>query len=669
MQVLVDWAAECPRRMILRVGHYSPIVWSCILRLICFLVVSILPTLLWAGDLASQRTQFQAAWRIAQTGSDASAKVSGLEDYPLYPYLPYERLRRMPDKAVFKEVQQFLAEYGDTMPGHRLRAQVLERYGRLGRNEDFLTLYQEDQASVDLRCLAFTAKRARKVAGDAQAEALALYAAMDKDRADCRPLLTWMRSQHLMTPERVRARIDQAIVAGQTGLAQVLSNDLPKAEQAGAQRRILARAEPSVALNQASKWPVNGQSAEAASIALTQSARKGAMAAEIRYQALARLLPFDAAQKSRIEAEIARFAAVERLPEAKALLARVSEAGFDDNLREWQVRYHLRRLEWKEALAAVDGMSAELGGKSNWRYTRGRLLELLGRADESQADFQAAAKEANFHGFLAADRVGAAYAICPADALLDTNRALEVLSMGGISRALEWLALGDIDRARAEWFWQLTSLNPQQRREAGLIANREGQYEWAIFTLNTPELMRQYEARFPLLEVETVQQEAKRAGLPEAWVFGLIRAESAWNPNARSPVGARGLMQLMPQTAASVTKSLGIRDNPLTDPAHNIRLGTTYLSLRYGNLGNNPILATGAYNAGIGAVKRWIGEPLPPWDLWVETVPYKETREYIARVLAFAVLYDWRIDGSPQRLSAMIPGLGIKSEPAPISCQ
>lgn len=639
------------------------------MRFFCVFLVSILlPAAASASELASQRAQFQVAWRIAQTGSDATARITGLEDYPLYPYLPYERLRRIPDKAPFQEIEQFLKDYGDTLPGHRLRAQVLERYGRSGRTEEFLALYREDLASIDLRCHAFTAKRARKIAGDAESEALALFAALDKDRADCRPMLTWMRAQKLLTAERVGARIDQAVAAGQTGLAQVLSNDLPKGEQLAARRRILARAEPSVALNQASKWPADANSAEAASIALAQSARKSAMSTENRYQTLARSLPFDSAQKIRIEAEVARYAAVERLPEAKSLLARVPAAGFDDNLREWQVRYHLRRLEWKEALAALDGMAPELAAKSNWRYTRGRVLELLGRKDEARKDFQLAATEANFHAFLAADRIGAPYAICPSDSLLDTDRSLEVLALGGVARALEWAAIGEIDRARSEWFWQLPQLSPQQRREAGLIANREGQYEWAIFTLNTNELMRQYEARFPLLQVDTVAQEAKRTGLPEHWVFGLIRAESAWNPNARSPVGARGLMQLMPKTAAAVTKSLGIRSSPLTDPAHNIRLGTTYLSLRVSNLDNNAVLATGAYNAGIGAVKRWIGEPLPPWDLWVETVPYKETREYIARVLAFAVLYDWRIDGSPTRLSAMIPGLGIKADPVPIAC-
>jgi len=636
-------------------------------RLLLLLFVLIAPALA-AADLAPQRAKFQAAWRLAQSGVDVSDRTTGLEDYPLYPYLKYERLRRLADKAPFKEVEQYLAGHGDSLPGHRLRAQVLERYGRSGRFDEFLKIYVDKLASVDLRCHAWTARRARKVAGDATAEALALFDALDKDRTDCRPMLAHLRAAGQLTPQRVNARIDGALAAAQAGLAQALSQELPKDQRAVAQRRILAHADPATALNQAARWPATADSAAAASVALGLIARKGALAADSRYRALAARLPFSAADKARAEAEIARYAAVERLPEALSLLGRVPAAAFDDNLREWQVRYHLRRLEYREALAALEGMSPTLAGQSRWRYTQGRVLELLDRGKEAQPFFIAAAGEANFHGFLAADRIGAAYAICPANSYLTTDLAMAVLNLGGVQRALEWHTIGDTDRARAEWFWQLPQLTPELRREAGLIASREGLHEWAIFTMSGDALIRQYEARFPLLHNEAVARESKTTGLPVHWVYGLIRAESAWNANARSPVGARGLMQLMPETAAAVAKSLGVRVDPLTDPAHNIRLGTTYLSRRVADLDGNALLATGAYNAGIGAVKRWLAPPLPPWDLWVETVPYKETREYIARVMAFAVLYDWRIDGSPARLSTLIPGMTEQGGPAPVAC-
>jgi len=631
--------------------------------------LALIPSMAFAADLAPQRAQFLAAWRIAQAGVDAASRAPGLKDYPLYPYLGYERLRRNPDKAPIAEIKAYLDAYGDSMPAQRLRAQVLDVYGRGNRHADFLTLYRADEATPELECLAWNARRARKFAGDATAEALAIYAKIQQDHRVCHPLITHLRTSGKLTSAMLITRIEAALVAGQTTLAYTFAAELPKSEREVYGRRILARAQPAAALVQARKWPADAASASAAAIALGQVARKDSAAAEASFQALAQRLPFAPADRSRAQGEIARFAAVERSPQTQRLLDRLPPEAFDDNLREWQVRYYLRQSAWAPALAALNAMPPALIAQSRWKYAKARVLEMLGRTDEARTAFAALATEATFHGFLSADRIGAAYAICPASGLLDTDRALTVLSLGGIQRALEWKALGEDARGRSEWFWQLPRLSPELRREAGLIASREGLHEWAIFTLNTDALLRQYEARFPLLHMRAVADESRRTGLPEHWVFGLIRAESAWNASVRSPAGARGLMQLMPETAAAVAKSLSTRAEPLHDPAHNIRLGTTYLSRRVADLDNNPVLATGAYNAGIGAVRRWIGPPLPPWDLWVETVPYKETREYIARVLAFAVIYDWRIDGSPTRISALVPGLPSRVEPAPVVCR
>ena len=133
---------------------------------------------------------------------------------------------------------------------------------------------------------------------------------------------------------------------------------------------------------------------------------------------------------------------------------------------------------------------------------------------------------------------------------------------------------------RSEWFWQLPQLPLELRREAGLIASREGLHEWAIFTMSGDELIRQYEARFPLLHTAAVEQEARRTGLPVNWVYGLIRAESAWNANARSPVGARGLMQLLPSTARDMDRAHNYRRDPA--PLFELLPGFIYQRVRDG---------------------------------------------------------------------------------------
>lgn len=638
-----------------------------IILALCMLLAA-LPLL---ADPARQRQQFQQAWRAVQEGREAG-DLRGLEDYPLLPYLAYERMRKAPAKVTVAQAEEFLRSHGDSLIGARLRTQQLGRLAASARHADFLRLYDAGSSNLELDCQAWTARQALKAEGDRSSEAQALLQRLDADHAACRPILAFLRAEAALPAAQLRELIGAAIEANRLSLARLLLSELPVAQRPGWQRRIQARADPNAALAQASRWPEDADSAAALAVALGRSARADPAAADARLATLAAGFPFDRELRQQVEREIARWAAVENHPQAERWIGRLPVATWDDNLHEWVVRLRLRRGELELALAALEQQPATLAAQPRWRYARARSLELLGRMAEARPLYAGLAREAHFHGFLAADRIGAAYAICPDDGQLDGERARVALSLPAIRRSLEWRALGDDSRARAEWFWLVPRVSVAQRRELGLLASQEGLHEWAIFTLTGDALMRQYEARFPLLHLDAVASHARRNQLDQPWVLGLIRAESAWNPNARSAVGARGLMQLMPGTAADVAKALGTRAEPLNSPEHNIRLGTRYLSRRLADLDDNPVLATAAYNAGIGAVRRWLAEPRPPWDLWIETVPFKETREYIARVLAFSVLYDWRLDGRPRRLSAMIPGLGRGDRPplgaAPVEC-
>ncbi len=626
------------------------------------MLLLLIPGGLLAADRTPERKAFTAAWRQAQSGVDVGARAE-LVSYPLTPYLQYEFLRRDPLKKPFKRIEAYLSEYGDTLPGERLRADLISALARVHRHADLIAIYREDNASVEADCQAFNALGALKRKPPA-ALIPRILSRIDRAIAACDPPLR----QAALAPQDIRARFDDAIKTDRLPLAALWAERLPAAEKLGAQRLVLARRDPQVALNAANKWPTDAAHSRAAAMAVSRLARSSAASAYERYLRIAARFPLTEADKGLALAEIARYAFVERLDNALVLSRKVPKAAVDDGLREWQVRYALRRTDYAAALEALEGMTPALAGQARWAYAKGRVQQLLGDSAAAEAAFKQAAAQANFHGFLAADQLGTPYAICPLSPLLDTERALKVLGAGGVQRSLEWLALGDRTRARAEWFWQLQKFPAELKREAGLVASREGLHEWAIFTLNGEADLRQYDARFPLLHQRTVAGAAVRTGLSKPWILGLIRAESAWNAGARSPVGARGLMQLMPATAAAVAKSLNVRVEPLDDGDHNIRLGTTYLARRLADLEGNPVLATAAYNAGIGAVKRWLGEPLPPWDLWVETIPYKETREYVARVMAFSVLYDWRIDGSPKRVAALVPGMPRGDEVAAIAC-
>ena len=171
-----------------------------------------------------------------------------------------------------------------------------------------------------------------------------------------------------------------------------------------------------------------------------------------------------------------------------------------------------------------------------------------------------------------------------------------------------------------------------------------------------------YALRFPLASQDGLVPEAQQAGIYPAWAYGILRAESAWMNDARSGANARGLMQLVPATAELVARRNGLNwggAETLYDPTVNIALGTRYLAQMAARFNGSPWLASAAYNAGPNRVEQWLAArgTLAP-DLFVATMPFKETREYVARVMAFSVIYDWRLNSSVVPLATRMGAIG-----------
>jgi soluble lytic murein transglycosylase len=227
-------------------------------------------------------------------------------------------------------------------------------------------------------------------------------------------------------------------------------------------------------------------------------------------------------------------------------------------------------------------------------------------------------------------------------------------------RALELHALQREAWARREWQAAMPGLTPTQRVLAVTLADAAGWYDRAVFTLNSGDDLRFYALRFPLPHANDLRAEAKKYGLDPGWVSALIRAESAWQADARSHADARGLMQLLPGTARDEAKRRGMRwqgNSSLYRPQTNLALGTAHLDTMLARHGGRPYLATAAYNAGPAPVARWLSQRAPNEpDLWIETIPYRETREYVARILAFSVIYDWRLHGKAVPVTRRMQG-------------
>lgn len=597
---------------------------------------------------AAQRAAFKQAYAAAQQGGDGWRNLaSGLRDYPLYPYLQAAALQHDIQQIDRASVESYLAQYPDWIPAADLRRAFLRELARRQDWGTFLALYQPGLGDT-LACDALQARLAGGGTLDFERDLAGLWAKPNLPDA-CDPVLAAAHDQGLLTNARLWTRIDRAADAGQAGTIASLVAWLPTAERATAQQLVLALRDPTAALAAASDWPDGTRQRQAATLALIRLARRQASSADTAWQKLQSRFRFSEAQRNRILQTLALYHATDFDDGALARLIALPAAAQTDGTREWRVRVALAQQDWSAVLAGLDAMPASQRQDGEWQYFRARALAALGHDDEAHQLFEAQADKPTFFGFLSADRLDQPYAICPLTLADDPQREQTLLANPGLRRAFELYAVDLPKLARREWTRALQDADPATQRIAAGMANRRGWYDRAVFTMSSGDALRLYDLRFPLASQDGLVPQAEQAGIEPAWAYGILRAESAWMSDAQSSADARGLMQLVPATAALVAKRNGFDwggGDTLYDPVTNIALGTRYLAQMAARFNGSPWLASAAYNAGPNKVDQWLAArgTLAP-DLFVATIPYKETREYVARVMAFSVIYDWRLSG------------------------
>jgi soluble lytic murein transglycosylase len=253
------------------------------------------------------------------------------------------------------------------------------------------------------------------------------------------------------------------------------------------------------------------------------------------------------------------------------------------------------------------------------------------------------------------------YTLCPLEPTNNRVVVQKVANDARIVRAFELFAIDRATYALKEFNAALDSYNPEEKKVAIALAQDENWYDRAVFSIgNTPTDLQYYSLRFPMHHEKHLREQAKINSLDPAWVAGETRAESIFMPRARSGADARGLMQILPGTGAQVSARLGIPwrgGDSLYEPETNITLGTAYLRQMLDRYDGFPYMAIAAYNAGPAPISRWKdARPGLEPDFWIETIPYKETRDYVSRVLAFSVVYDWRLDRTATSLTDRMLG-------------
>lgn len=619
-----------------------------------------------AAGRAEQRAQFRTALSLAAKPQDGAWKryAAALEEagYPLAPYVELAALRPRIGKLERREIEDFLERWPDTLAARDLREAYLRELARRGDWPAFRALWQ-DSGDRELQCNALQARLAAGDKLDFTRDLESLWQGSRALPAACDPVLAAAHRGGVLDDQHIRERLDRAAAAGNAEAAAEVAPLLDGAERADADRIVAALRDPSGTLAKAKNWPDTAHVRDAVSYAFARQARSNSSAAETAWADLQARFQWSAEQKNRILHAIALYRATSYSPDALARLKALPEEAEDEATREWQVRIALTGGDYRETLEALDGLSDAQKEDPRWRYLRARLLDKLGRKAEAAPIYAALSREANFYGFLAADWSEQPYAICPGKLAGSDAAEASLAKQSDLERAYEFRELGMLREARREWDFAMGKLDQNQRRLAADLAYRRGWYDRAVFAFSAdPETQKLYEQRFPLGMEKHVRQEARAAGIDPAWAYAIIRAESAWMSDARSHADAYGLMQLLPGVAKQMAKAEGLpysKAQDLFDPELNVQLGTRFLGRMADKYDGSPWLASAAYNAGSAPVGRWLDAraSLDP-DFFIETIPYKETREYVSRVLAFSVIYDWRMNGKALPLSSRMPKIG-----------
>ncbi len=606
----------------------------------------------------SQRSNFLAAEQAYSRGDLGlyHSLKPGLKDYPLYPYLEYKELKKRLSTASSSEVSKFLTNYAGSGPAYLLRARWLSRLAAEGRWVEVIKTYDKRDDSDKLRCLVLDALIHTDNSDLAYAHTSEVWLHGDTLPAACDTVFkSWRKAGH-MDSDMVWRRIELAMKSGNVKLARHLGKYLSAADKKWLHRWIQVRKNPSKAL--ASLLGSHPFKPEIIGYGLRRLGNRNPEKALSRWQQLLKKSDYSAEDRCEIDRGLALALYTEPSNNAYSFYLKTGTCSNHPELQQARLRAALLRQDWKQLLSWIDTMPGELQKQQQWRYWKARALEQTGYTMAAAALFRKVATDRSLYAYLASDHISSPYRYAHAETPADSSEISRMQTDAAMLRMRELQLLErDVD-LRREWRQLMTRLDKPAMQAAAVVFNTWGMLDRAIFTLAKADSWDDMQIRFPLEHRELVEEYAQQRNIDTSWAFAILRQESAFMTAVKSPAGAHGLMQLLPATARQVARQYEIKSpsvNDLSNPATNIALGTGYLGMMMEKFGRNMTLSTAAYNAGPGAVKKWLkhksgSEPLPA-DIWVELIPYNETRKYVKHVMTYATIYDMRLGIEPTRIS------------------
>src|ERR687887_253906 len=541
-----------------------------------------------------------------------------LEGHALDPWIDYWSLAMRLEDAPAAEVQAFLAAHANTYVAELLRGDWLKVLGKHADWQEFerqLALYPRDD--LEVRCYA-TLMDASRGQATTLGDAMWMWLEPHELPEGCGELAQFLLDDERITVTDVWRRVRLLFERGQITAAKTTLEYLEKRD--APDERMLAEA---------------------------------------------------ARQPKRLLERLPRN--LERRPVREVVVlallrhARAEPEPLDEDLLAWKVRAALRAGNWRVARDTIDLMAPLQRHESTWTYWYGRALAALGNENGARAYFLRISGQTDFYGLLASEELGSVVAP-PESAYVPTEAEVDAARQNpGLARALELIRLGMRTEGVREWLFSVRYLDDAKLLGAAELARRAEVWDRSIMSADRTVRTHNFSLRYPLPFRDVFTEYAKTYGLDVAWVLGLVRQESRFVSDARSNAGAEGLMQVMPRTARFVAQKIGLRNylhKGVSEVETNVTLGTGYLRLVLDQLGH-PVLASAAYNAGPSRARRWrdLNRPLEG-AIYIETIPFSETRDYVKKVMAncvfYAALIEKQVTPLKQRLGTIPPRSGAE---------
>lgn len=612
---------------------------------------------LMASSVETQREKFLDALDAARSGQHDRVQqvLPQLADYPLLPYIEYAQAIQQLKRITPEQADALLLTFQGTPLYQRFASAYTVSLAEDRRWSDFNHyITKVRNPSAQLECMAARGELQAGNSSKAYSEGLRLWQVGGSQHASCDPLFNRMIENGQITSAAGLERAVLALESNNIAIARYAERFItdPAAQQQMSLVWQIYNQPEALADNPGLIRQNNPYADRLVAMSIQRLATSDLRRALLTWATLNKNLKLSPEVQAPVINRLGVLYAKRFQPDAEAVLAQVDPNYQYSDVTEWRARLALTQKDWPRVLTLINQLPENLQSEGRWLYWSLVANLQLGRQPNAE-QLNVLVSERSYYGFKAAELTQRPFSINNRPSNFTPMQKQQISGLPAMQRMYEFYRLGQTREATQEWNFMVSMLSPEQLHAASHVVQSWGWYFQGIRGAIASDQWDDLALRFPAPFKNLFDQASREFEIEPSWALAVTRQESAFLDVARSGAGARGLMQLMPETARETARRANIPLSSLdrlNEPDINVRLGSAYLAQMQRQFGNNRVHATAAYNAGPGRVRQWLSaRGHLPLDIWIETIPFDETRGYVLNVLAFGVIYN-TMAGQPARV-------------------